>query len=258
MKLALVVEPNARRDLRLRNAPREERACEADAPMGHVCVRWQADLVAEGTREAELVESRVRGKLVEGNCLREARVEQLARSCYRAGPRATRTGRLSTRSRELAKGQQRVAGRTLELRRRGVSAKQQAMQRRQWCNARIARMERVFLRRRQRAIQRRARVVDDARVEKDDLKPSLSVAGVLGKDLTGNLHVDRARTARPALASERPLGPAAEVQRGGVAVRHACEQMPVTPELPDRDAGECRRAGERDPVAPSLCCREIH
>jgi hypothetical protein len=78
MELALVVEPYACCDLRLRNAPSEERSREADAPMGHVRVRRQPHLIAKGTTEAELVESRVRGQLVECNRLREVRVEQLA------------------------------------------------------------------------------------------------------------------------------------------------------------------------------------
>gem|GEM_PF-5745953 len=226
--------------------------------MGHVRVRRQPHLIAKGTTEAELVESRVRGQLVECNRLREVRVEQLARPCHRGGPRATRTRGGWTRSRELAKGQQRVAGCALKLGRRGVLAKQQAMQRRQRCDARIVRRDRIFLRCGRGTIQRRTCLIDRVRVEEHDLKPPLAAAGVLGKNLSRDLHVDRSRTARPARASKRPLGPAAEVQRSGVAVCNAPEEMPVAPELPDGHAGKRSWAGELNPVAPALCSRQIH
>ncbi|XXX65754.1 hypothetical protein WME82_45815 [Sorangium sp. So ce128] len=242
VELALVVEPHARSDLRLRDSPGEQRPCEADAPVGHVRVRGKPDLLAEGTTEAELVESRVGGELVERDRFGEPGIEELARARHRASPRAARTGRISAHGGELAQGGERLGRHTRELERRRVAAKQRAMQRRQRCSARVVRAERVLRRGRRGRVQRRARLVDHARVEDHDLKPPLALAGVLCEDLSGDLHVDRARAARPARASKRPLGAATEVERGGVAVRHAGEQGPVAPELPDGEAGERSRA----------------
>src|SRR4051812_37476069 len=120
------------------------------------------------------------------------------------------------------------------------------------------RTERVVRWWRGHAVQRRARLVDYARVEEHDLKPTHAVARVLCEDLAGDLHVDRARTARPARAAKRPFGLAADVQRAGVAIRHAREQMPVALELADADARERSRARERNAVPPALCGGQIH
>jgi hypothetical protein len=75
---ALVVKTHGRRDLGLRDATREQRLRARHATMRDVRVRRQADLVAEGAAQLELVEPSVRRELVEGDGLREALVEECA------------------------------------------------------------------------------------------------------------------------------------------------------------------------------------
>ena len=60
MQEALIVKAHARRDLRLRHAPREQYLRPRDTTMGDVRVRRHADLLAKCPTEAELVETRMR------------------------------------------------------------------------------------------------------------------------------------------------------------------------------------------------------
>src|SRR3954464_14302151 len=104
VKLALVVEADACGNLRLRNTTDEERPREGDASMGHVGVRWQTNLIAEGTTETKLVESCVLGQIVECDRLGEASVEERARTLHRDRPPAARARGLSMLRREFAQG----------------------------------------------------------------------------------------------------------------------------------------------------------
>ena len=84
MQEALIVEADARSDLRLRHATRQELLRERDAAMGDVRARREADLFAKRTAKAELVEAGMRGESVE--------VDRFGETCVEQGPRARHGG----------------------------------------------------------------------------------------------------------------------------------------------------------------------
>jgi uncharacterized protein (DUF1501 family) len=76
MQQALVVEADARSDLRLSHATGQELLREGDAAMRHVSVGWEADLFAKRPAKAELVEVGMHGKRLEVDRFGDARIEQ--------------------------------------------------------------------------------------------------------------------------------------------------------------------------------------
>ena len=75
---ALIVEANARRDLRLGHPAREQLLREGDATVGDVGVRRETHLLVKGATQPELVEPGVRRERIEAHILGVALVEELA------------------------------------------------------------------------------------------------------------------------------------------------------------------------------------